>query len=73
LPSVGEREIDDDDVAAPALAGPHRFSPLSRRGMLSSMKVREVLKLLQADGWYRAPARGGHRQPVHAPDQARPG
>jgi predicted RNA binding protein YcfA (HicA-like mRNA interferase family) len=33
--------------------------------MLSGMKVREVLKLLQADGWYRVPARGGHRQFKH--------
>lgn len=29
------------------------------------MKVREVLKLLKADGWYRVPARGGHRQFKH--------
>jgi predicted RNA binding protein YcfA (HicA-like mRNA interferase family) len=33
--------------------------------MLPGMKVREVLKLLQADGWYRVPARGGHRQFKH--------
>lgn len=29
------------------------------------MKVREVLKLLQTDGWYRVKARGGHRQFKH--------
>jgi predicted RNA binding protein YcfA (HicA-like mRNA interferase family) len=29
------------------------------------MKVREVLKLLKADGWYRVPAKGGHRQFKH--------
>ena len=29
------------------------------------MKVREVLKRLQADGWYRVRARGGHRQFKH--------
>jgi predicted RNA binding protein YcfA (HicA-like mRNA interferase family) len=29
------------------------------------MKVREVLKLLKADGWYKVPARGGHRQFKH--------
>jgi predicted RNA binding protein YcfA (HicA-like mRNA interferase family) len=29
--------------------------------MLPGMKVREVLKLLKADGWYRVKARGGHR------------
>jgi predicted RNA binding protein YcfA (HicA-like mRNA interferase family) len=33
--------------------------------MLSRMKVREVLKLLKADGWYRVKARGGHRQFKH--------
>jgi predicted RNA binding protein YcfA (HicA-like mRNA interferase family) len=33
--------------------------------MLSSMKVREVLKLLREDGWYRVKARGGHRQFKH--------
>ena len=30
------------------------------------MKVREVLKLLKKDGWYRVPSRGGHRQFKHA-------
>ena len=29
------------------------------------MKVREVLKLLREDGWYRVPCRGGHRQFKH--------
>jgi predicted RNA binding protein YcfA (HicA-like mRNA interferase family) len=29
------------------------------------MKVREILKLIQADGWYRIKARGGHRQFKH--------
>jgi predicted RNA binding protein YcfA (HicA-like mRNA interferase family) len=29
------------------------------------MKVREVLKLLKADGWYPVKARGGHRQFKH--------
>jgi predicted RNA binding protein YcfA (HicA-like mRNA interferase family) len=29
------------------------------------MKVREVLKLLNADGWFRVKARGGHRQFKH--------
>lgn len=29
------------------------------------MKVGEVLKLLRRDGWYRVPARGGHRQFKH--------
>lgn len=29
------------------------------------MKVREVLKRLNGDGWYRVKARGGHRQFKH--------
>ena len=33
--------------------------------MLRGMKVRAVLKLLQADGWYRVKAHGGHRQFKH--------
>jgi predicted RNA binding protein YcfA (HicA-like mRNA interferase family) len=41
------------------------FAPGLPRGMLSGMKVREVLKLLKADGWYRVKARGGHRQFRH--------
>jgi predicted RNA binding protein YcfA (HicA-like mRNA interferase family) len=29
------------------------------------MKVREIIKLIEADGWYRIKARGGHRQYKH--------
>jgi predicted RNA binding protein YcfA (HicA-like mRNA interferase family) len=29
------------------------------------MKVREVLKLIKADGWYQIPSKGGHRQFKH--------
>jgi predicted RNA binding protein YcfA (HicA-like mRNA interferase family) len=29
------------------------------------MKVRDVLKLLKADGWLQVAARGGHRQLKH--------
>ena len=29
------------------------------------MKVREVVKLIETDGWYRIKARGGHRQYKH--------
>lgn len=29
------------------------------------MKVREVIRLVQADGWYRIKAKGGHRQFKH--------
>jgi predicted RNA binding protein YcfA (HicA-like mRNA interferase family) len=31
----------------------------------AGMKVREVLKLLKADGWFRVKAQGGHRQFKH--------
>lgn len=30
------------------------------------MKVREVLKLLRDDDWFRVPAKGGHRQFKHS-------
>jgi predicted RNA binding protein YcfA (HicA-like mRNA interferase family) len=30
------------------------------------MKVRAIIKLIEADGWYRIKARGGHRQYKHA-------
>jgi predicted RNA binding protein YcfA (HicA-like mRNA interferase family) len=33
--------------------------------MLAGMKVRAVLKLLKTDGWYKVPAKGGHRQFKH--------
>ena len=29
------------------------------------MKVRDVIRRIEADGWYRVPARGGHRQYKH--------
>jgi len=29
------------------------------------MKVRDIIKLIEADGWYRIPAKGGHRQYKH--------
>ena len=29
------------------------------------MKVRAIIKLIEADGWYRVKARGGHRQYKH--------
>jgi predicted RNA binding protein YcfA (HicA-like mRNA interferase family) len=29
------------------------------------MKVREVIKLIEADGWYKIKSRGGHRQYKH--------
>jgi predicted RNA binding protein YcfA (HicA-like mRNA interferase family) len=38
---------------------------------MSGMKVREILKRLKADGWYRVPARGGHRQFKHPTKRGR--
>ncbi len=29
------------------------------------MKVREIIKMIEADGWYRIKTRGGHRQYKH--------
>ncbi len=29
------------------------------------MKVREAIKMIEADGWYRVPAKSGHRQYKH--------
>lgn len=29
------------------------------------MKVGELIKLIEADGWYRVKAKGGHRQYKH--------
>jgi len=29
------------------------------------MKVRDIIKLIEADGWYRINAKGGHRQYKH--------
>ena len=29
------------------------------------MKVREIIKLIEGDGWYRIKAKGGHRQYKH--------
>jgi predicted RNA binding protein YcfA (HicA-like mRNA interferase family) len=35
------------------------------------MKVRDVIKRLEADGWYRIKAKGGHRQFKHAVKKGR--
>jgi predicted RNA binding protein YcfA (HicA-like mRNA interferase family) len=29
------------------------------------MKVREIIRLIERDGWYRIKAKGGHRQYKH--------
>jgi len=30
-----------------------------------AMKVRDIVKMLEEDGWYRVKAKGGHRQYKH--------
>lgn len=35
------------------------------------MKVREIIKLIEADGWYRIKATGGHRQYKHPTKRGR--
>jgi predicted RNA binding protein YcfA (HicA-like mRNA interferase family) len=35
------------------------------------MKVREIIRLLEADGWYKIKSRGGHRQYRHATKRGR--
>jgi predicted RNA binding protein YcfA (HicA-like mRNA interferase family) len=35
------------------------------------MKVREIIKLIETDGWYRIKARGGHRQYKHPAKRGR--
>ncbi len=35
------------------------------------MKVREVIKRLEADGWYRVLSKSGHRQFKHAAKKGR--
>jgi predicted RNA binding protein YcfA (HicA-like mRNA interferase family) len=42
-----------------------QFFVLHSPAILIEMKVREIIKLLEQDGWYRIPAKGGHRQFKH--------
>ena len=35
------------------------------------MKVREIIKLIETDGWYKIKARGGHRQYKHRAKRGR--
>jgi hypothetical protein len=37
----------------------------------SSMKVRDVIKRLEADGWYRIRSKSGHRQFKHGAKKGR--
>jgi predicted RNA binding protein YcfA (HicA-like mRNA interferase family) len=39
--------------------------------MLGGMKVRDVLRLLQEDGWYVVVTRGSHRQLKHSTRRGR--
>ena len=52
--------------AIPASKRLRAASPLRYPG---GMKVRDVLKLLRKDGWYRVSSRGGHRQLSTRPSQ----
>jgi predicted RNA binding protein YcfA (HicA-like mRNA interferase family) len=36
-----------------------------------AMKVREIIKLIEADGWYRIKSKGGHRQYKHLTKRGR--
>ncbi|HEX7345124.1 MAG TPA: type II toxin-antitoxin system HicA family toxin [bacterium] len=35
------------------------------------MKVREAIRMIEADGWYRVAAKGGHRQFKHPVERGR--
>jgi predicted RNA binding protein YcfA (HicA-like mRNA interferase family) len=35
------------------------------------MKIREIIKLIEADGWYRVNTEGSHRQYKHAVKKGR--
>jgi len=35
------------------------------------MKVREIIRLIEADGWYRIKSKGGHRQYKHPAKRGR--
>jgi predicted RNA binding protein YcfA (HicA-like mRNA interferase family) len=32
---------------------------------ITAMKIRDIIKLIEADGWYRVDTRGSHRQYKH--------
>jgi predicted RNA binding protein YcfA (HicA-like mRNA interferase family) len=42
-----------------------RFSPWSQALLVNTMKVRDVLKRLEKDGWLLEHTRGSHRQYSH--------
>ncbi len=37
--------------------------PIER--IMQPMKAREIIRMIEKDGWYRVPAKGGHRQFKH--------
>ena len=37
-------------------------APGVRLRVNGTMKVREIIKIIEADGWYRVKAKGGHKQ-----------
>src|SRR5438067_1782952 len=51
-----------DCVGSAAIAW--RMLP-NRRPTDGRMKVRQIIKLIEAEGWYRIKAKGGHRQYKH--------
>ena len=40
--------------------------PAMRSAMMSAMKVRDVIRLIEGDGWRHVRTRGSHRQFNHA-------
>ena len=45
--------------------------PTSGLDPIGRMKVREIIKLIETDGWYKIKARGGHRQYKHRAKRGR--
>jgi predicted RNA binding protein YcfA (HicA-like mRNA interferase family) len=42
-----------------------------RDAILIWMKIRQVIKMIEADGWYHVATRGSHRQYKHATKRGR--
>jgi predicted RNA binding protein YcfA (HicA-like mRNA interferase family) len=54
---------------APARAGAFGFSCIPRASLLTgveTVKVREVIRLIETDGWFLVTTKGSHRQYKHA-------
>jgi predicted RNA binding protein YcfA (HicA-like mRNA interferase family) len=41
------------------------FGPSDSSATISAVKIREIIELLEADGWFLAKTRGSHRQFKH--------